>query len=141
VDGDVLSQAVVDLVESACASQCLVWAKADAIVRLLKELRPALRVGFVVINETVAARNAGMDNYLRVPEAEVIALHYGMAGVAPEAERAGKQVHGAVHEAVLGVCMCMLFSSAAMREHRLPRLILVAANTCRCTSLRRTRQE
>ncbi len=48
-------------------------------VRLVKELLPGQPVGYVVMNETAAARAAGMHRLLRMPEAEVVALHFAMA--------------------------------------------------------------
>lgn len=48
-------------------------------VRLVKELLPGQPVGYVVMNETAAARTAGMHRLLRIAEAEVVALHYAMA--------------------------------------------------------------
>jgi hypothetical protein len=64
-------------------------------VQLVKGLAPALPVGYVVLNETAAARAAGSHSLLRLPAAEVVALHYAMAsdgGVTAAARAAGKQV-------------------------------------------------
>ena len=79
VEEDVLAQEVENLVARTACRQCLVWAKSDLLVRLVKELDPAQAVGYVVLNETAAARAAGMHRLLRMPQAEVVALHFGMA--------------------------------------------------------------
>ncbi|GAB4815609.1 hypothetical protein N2152v2_008065 [Parachlorella kessleri] len=97
-DADVLAQQVVDLVsgQAGCrGGRCLVWAKSDSLVAAVKELAPWLPVGYVVLNETAEARAAGMARLLRLPQAEVVALHHALASPATtaQARAAGKQVH------------------------------------------------
>ncbi|KAL4425242.1 hypothetical protein ABPG75_009258 [Micractinium tetrahymenae] len=95
VDEDVMAQEVVNLVQRIGCRQCLVWAKSDVVVRLVKELLPGQPVGYVVMNETAAARAAGMHRLLRMPGAEVVALHYAMAThqVTARVHAARKQAH------------------------------------------------
>lgn len=66
-----MAQEMVDLVARTACRACLVWAKSDAVVRTVKELSPGVRVGYVVMNETAAARSRGMHHVLRMDEAEV----------------------------------------------------------------------
>ena len=95
VDEDVMALEVTELVRRTRCTQCLVWAKSDAVVLGVKELAPKQHVGYVVMNETAAARAAGMGALMRLPAAEVIALHYGMASpaVVATARAGGKRVH------------------------------------------------
>jgi hypothetical protein len=88
-----MAQEVVNLVARTACRQCLVWAKSDLLVRLVKELDPSQAVGYVVLNETAAARAAGMHRLLRMPQAGVVALHFGMAS--PEVVQVGGWVGGA----------------------------------------------
>ena len=81
------------------ACRCLP-ARLPLQVRLVKELSPGQAVGYVVLNETAAARAAGMHRLLRLQEleggAEVVALHHAMASspaVTQSARDAGKRVH------------------------------------------------
>lgn len=45
----------------------------------MKALRPEQAVGYIVLNDTAAARAAGKHRLLRLPHAEVVGLHWGMA--------------------------------------------------------------
>ncbi|KAI7843450.1 hypothetical protein COHA_002928 [Chlorella ohadii] len=94
-DEKVLAAAVVDLIAHTDCRQCLVWAKSDGLVQRVKELSPAQPVGYIVLNETAAAREAGMHRLLRLPRAEVAALHHSMADaeVTQKLRAAGQRVH------------------------------------------------
>lgn len=48
-------------------------------MRLVKELAPAQGVGFIVQDDSPAARAAGMHRLHRLPGAEVVGLHWGLA--------------------------------------------------------------
>ncbi|PRW33921.1 glycerophosphodiester phosphodiesterase GDPD4 isoform X1 [Chlorella sorokiniana] len=94
-DSKALAAQLVDLVAQTGCSQCLVWAKSDALVKQVKELSPDQPVGYIVMNETAAAREAGMHRLLRLPRAEVAALHHSMASgeVMQKLHAAGQRVH------------------------------------------------
>ena len=105
VEEDVMAQEVVNLIARTACRQCLVWAKSDLLIRLVKELDPLQAVGYVVLNETAAARAAGMHRLLRMPQAEVVALHFAMASaevVQVGAGRAGGWVGGR------RACVCVI---------------------------------
>lgn len=48
-----------------------IWAKSDAVVQQVKRHLPHQRTGYVVMNETAAARADGMDRLLRLEAPEV----------------------------------------------------------------------
>ena len=83
-DEDVIAEQLVQLVHDTGCSNCLIWAKSDRVVRRVKALSPGQRAGYIVMNETKAARRAGMHEPLRLQEPEV-----GRCGDARAAAAAG----------------------------------------------------
>lgn len=58
----------------------------------MKDLSPVQAVGYIVLNETAAAREAGLHRLLRLPRAEVAALHHSMASAeVTQASAGGRQ--------------------------------------------------
>jgi len=95
-DEAAVSEAVVELVRDTACINCLVWAKSDRIVERVKRLLPGQQVGYVVMNETRAARELGLHLPLRLGSAEVVAVHHEMVDgdLLAELRGAGKLVHG-----------------------------------------------
>lgn len=62
-----------------CPARCLLPPALYCQVRLVKELAPAQRVGFIVQDDSAAARAAGMHRLHRLPGADVVGLHWSMA--------------------------------------------------------------
>jgi hypothetical protein len=50
-----------------------VWAKSDAVVKRVKYGAPHIRAGHILMNETAAVREEGMDVVFRLTETEVCA--------------------------------------------------------------------
>ncbi|KAL6761677.1 PLC-like phosphodiesterase [Haematococcus lacustris] len=78
VDSEQVAAAVVQLVHDTRCSNCLVWAKTDEVVSLIKALSPGQRAGFILMNETADARAAGMHLPLRLQAPEVVGAHHAM---------------------------------------------------------------
>lgn len=74
---DAMAQAVVDLIKETACSTCLVWAKSDNFMRLVKELSPEQRCGYVVMpgqpyNGSIKDQAQYKQcSLLRMPEMEV----------------------------------------------------------------------
>jgi len=82
LEAEVMAQAAFDLLQTSnCGQYCMTWSKSDAFVAAMKNLDYSQRVGLVVLNETIAARTAGMHEPLRLQHlgAEVAGVHYRMA--------------------------------------------------------------
>ena len=94
VDTDEVAQAVLDVVRSTSCGACLVWAKADAVIVSLKERFPEQRAGYIVMNDTAAARAAGLHLPNRMPHVEALGVHYAMVDpvLVADAQSRGKQV-------------------------------------------------
>lgn len=97
-EAETMAQAVFDTLRSIkCGKRCMIWAKSDKIAASVKALDSAQRVGLVVMNETNAARAAGMDKPLRLGSLgiEVAGVHYGMANheLAHQLRSAQREVH------------------------------------------------
>jgi glycerophosphoryl diester phosphodiesterase len=83
-EAEVMAQAVYDLLKATnCGQYCMTWSKSDIFVAAMKNLDTRQRVGLVVLNETNAARTAGMHEPLRLKHvnAEVAGVHYRMVTV------------------------------------------------------------
>ncbi len=81
-EAEVMAQSVFDMIKATnCGEYCLTWAKSDLFIAAMKNLDHRQRVGLVVLNETSAARTAGMHEPLRLPHLGVDAagVHYRMA--------------------------------------------------------------
>jgi len=79
---ELMAQAAFDLLKiTNCGEYCMTWSKSDKFVAAMKNLDSNQRVGLVVLNETNAARTAGMHEPLRLRHlgAEVAGVHYRMA--------------------------------------------------------------
>lgn len=70
-DEVLVAQELADLVDRVGCSRCVVWGKSDAVVALIREASPELRLGCVVVNETAAQRSSGLDRLLRMPSVQV----------------------------------------------------------------------
>lgn len=68
-----MAQAVVDLVADTACSRCLVWSKADGLVRLVRELTPKQSIGYIIMPAGNASAQGmrSVRDLLRMPEAEV----------------------------------------------------------------------
>lgn len=66
-----VAQELADLVDRVGCSRCVVWGKSDAVVALIREASPELRLGYVVVNESAAQRSSGLDQLLRMPSVQV----------------------------------------------------------------------
>uniref|UniRef100_A0A7S3VJM4 glycerophosphodiester phosphodiesterase n=1 Tax=Dunaliella tertiolecta TaxID=3047 RepID=A0A7S3VJM4_DUNTE len=64
-DEQEMADAIVRLVYSSRCSNCLVWAKSDKVVNLIKDLSPAQRAGYVLMNNSEAAISHGIHLPLR----------------------------------------------------------------------------
>ncbi|KAG2489720.1 hypothetical protein HYH03_011827 [Edaphochlamys debaryana] len=71
LDGPRIAEALVALVGRTGCTNCLIWAKSDAVVRRILELSPGQRTGYIVMNETEEARSLGMHHPLRFGRAPV----------------------------------------------------------------------
>ena len=70
-EAQVMAQAVVDALhasgyyESHRMDKILIWSKSDAVAAAVKSIDEGLRVGLVVVNDTVAVRASGKDDAFR----------------------------------------------------------------------------
>jgi len=73
-----------------------VWAKSDAVVKRVKYGAPHIRAGHILMNETAAVREEGMDVVFRLTETEVIGAHHAMVdhSLRGQVHGAGKQLYG-----------------------------------------------
>ncbi|KAG1681595.1 hypothetical protein FOA52_014103 [Chlamydomonas sp. UWO 241] len=94
-DEDAISEQLVRLVHETGCTNCLIWAKSDRVVQTIKALSPGQRTGYIVMNETVAARSERMHEPLRMEGPEVVGMHHGMVDAyhVDLLRRAGKQLH------------------------------------------------
>eukprot|EP00951_Prasinocladus_malaysianus_P005614 scaffold39614_cov51-Prasinocladus_malaysianus.AAC.1 len=92
IDQQQVAVAVADLVKSTGCQSCLVWAKQDSIVQLVKATLPETAAGYIVMNEGLAAMEDGMHLPLRLNAPEVASLSfvtiYFSEGVPSNASRA-----------------------------------------------------
>ena len=63
--------------QTGCTN-CLIWAKSDDVVRHINRISPGQRSGYIVMNETEAARKAAMHLPLRMAAPEVVGMHFAM---------------------------------------------------------------
>ena len=111
---EAFAQGLVEEVRAAGCEECILWAKEDEMVRRFMELGTGaergvrraggekkggppsrVRSGFVLMNETAAARQAGMHR-LRLAGADVVASHWAMgdAALVAGAAKRGLDVFG-----------------------------------------------
>ena len=70
-EAQVMAQAVVDVLhasgyyQSHRMDKILIWSKSDAVAAAVKSIDEGLRVGLVVVNDTVAVRASGKDDAFR----------------------------------------------------------------------------
>lgn len=77
-DEEMLTELLIHVVHETGCSNCLVWAKSDRVVQLVKQLSPGQRTGYIVMNETEAVRKEGMHVPLRIQDSEVVGMHHAM---------------------------------------------------------------
>ena len=73
---------VLDAVTESACDECLLWAKEDALVRLIIGRGVGSRAGFVVMNQTSEARARGMHHLGRMPGASAAAVLWSMVDAA-----------------------------------------------------------
>ena len=81
------------------------WAKSDALVEETNRISSGTtRTGYVVMNQTAAARAEGMHRLERIEDSAVVAVYYGMVDAAfvDRAHRAGKEVRPAAKKPRIG---------------------------------------
>jgi glycerophosphoryl diester phosphodiesterase len=98
LEAELMAQSVYDVFKiTNCGQYCMVWAKSDAFISQMKSIDNRQRVGLVVLNETSAARTAGLHEPLRLQHlgTEVTGVHYSMATVelTQLLQSAGKKVY------------------------------------------------
>jgi len=95
VDEDTIAEMLVLLVHEARCSNCLIWAKSDRVVNLVNRLSPGQRTGYIVMNETEAARAENMHLPLRMQQPQVVGMHHAMVDAyhVELLHAAGKQLH------------------------------------------------
>ncbi|KAF5841138.1 PLC-like phosphodiesterase [Dunaliella salina] len=77
-DEQEMADALVHLVYNTRCNNCLIWAKSDKVVDLIKDLSPAQRTGYILMNNSEAAISQGMHLPLRGVQGEVVGAHHGM---------------------------------------------------------------
>lgn len=87
---------LLDAIADSGCEECLIWAKEDGIVREVVHLGHGPRAGFVLMNETAAARSSGMHKLSRMNGATVVAAHWTMvdAELVRAAKARGLRVYG-----------------------------------------------
>uniref|UniRef100_A0A7S0V1P6 glycerophosphodiester phosphodiesterase n=1 Tax=Polytomella parva TaxID=51329 RepID=A0A7S0V1P6_9CHLO len=73
-----LAEAVMKLLYVTQCADCLVWAKDDGLVQLLKRLSPGQMMGHIAMNCTKDSSALHMDDIFRIQNTEVIGMHYDM---------------------------------------------------------------
>ena len=71
---DTMAQAVLDLINETACTRCLVWSKSDVVIRLVKELAPQQRVGYIIMpdgGQIGGIASLPARSLLRMPDAEV----------------------------------------------------------------------
>jgi len=94
-DEEMIADQLVQLVHATSCSNCLIWAKSDAVVRRIKSMSPGQKAGYIVMNETDSARKAGMHLPLRMEDPEVVGMHFAMVDAYHLSllHGAGKELH------------------------------------------------